>query len=176
MITTEALDLRPFIRDVPDFPKPGIVFKDITPLLRSAQALDAAIDRLARPYAGAGITQVAAMESRGFIFGSSVARQLGAGFIPIRKPGKLPWTKRRHEYILEYGTDVLEIHDDALCAEDRVLIVDDVLATGGTAAAAVQLVYDCGAELIGAAFVIELTFLEGRKKLGNVAVESVIVY
>jgi adenine phosphoribosyltransferase len=176
MTVATTLDLRTFIRDVPDFPKAGIVFKDITPMLRSAVALDAAMERLARPYADAGITQVAAMESRGFIFGSSVARQLGAGFIPIRKPGKLPWTKRRHEYVLEYGTDVLEIHDDALCAEDRVLIVDDVLATGGTAAAAVKLVNDFGATLIGAAFVIELSFLDGRKKLGDVAVESVIVY
>jgi adenine phosphoribosyltransferase len=176
MSTSTPLDLHSFIRDVPDFPKPGIVFKDITPLLRSAAALDAAIAGLVRPYADAGITQVAAMESRGFIFGSAVARELGAGFIPIRKPGKLPWTKRRHEYVLEYGTDVLEIHDDALCAEDRVLIVDDVLATGGTAAAATQLVNDFAATLVGSAFVIELAFLEGRARLDGVRVESLLIY
>src|SRR3954464_1936181 len=134
------MDLRPFIRDVPDFPKPGIVFKDITPLLRSHEALDYISHALAAPYKDAGITAVAAIESRGFIFGSGVARVLGAGFVPIRKPGKLPWTKRSHEYELEYGRDKIEIHDDALSPDDRVLVIDDVLATGGTLAAAIALV------------------------------------
>lgn len=170
------MDLRPYIRDVPDFPKPGILFKDITPLLRSPQALEYTIGALAEPYKGKGITTVAAIESRGFIFGSCVARLLGAGFVPIRKPGKLPWTKRRNEYVLEYGTDALEIHDDAVNDNDRVLLIDDLLATGGTAAAASCLIQDCGASLVGAAMVIELMFLEGRKKLDGVPVHTLIQY
>jgi len=170
------MDLRRYIRDVPDFPKPGILFKDITPLLRSPQALEYTITALAEPFRSERITSVAAIESRGFIFGSCVARMLGAGFVPIRKPGKLPWTKRRNEYILEYGTDVLEIHDDAVAENDRVLLVDDVLATGGTAAAACYLIRDCRATLVGAAMVIELAFLEGRKKLDGVAVHTLIQY
>jgi adenine phosphoribosyltransferase len=169
------MDLKTFIRDVPDFPKPGILFKDITPLLKSHPALDYAISALAEPFGDKGITAVAAIESRGFIFGSCVALKLGAGFIPIRKPGKLPWTKKRNEYVLEYGTDALEIHDDAVSADDRVLLVDDVLATGGTAAAAAALLRDCGATLAGIAMVIELEFLEGRKKL-DVPVHSLIKY
>src|SRR5437868_6342548 len=160
-----AADLRSFVRDVPDFPKPGILFKDITPLLRSPMALEESVQQLAAPYRGDGITAVAAIESRGFIFGSCVARILGAGFIPIRKPGKLPWTTRKHEYILEYGSGTLEIHDDALTRNDRVVLIDDVLATGGTAAAASRLVREFGAELVGIGMVIELEFLEGRKKL-----------
>ena len=169
-------DLRGFIRDVPDFPKPGILFKDITPLLRSAEALEKTIQELAEPFRNARITAVAAIESRGFIFGSCVARVLGAGFVPIRKPGKLPWTRRRNEYVLEYGSDALEIHDDALSPEDRVLLVDDVLATGGTAAAASVLIQGFAAELVGAAMVIELEFLEGRKKLGDIRMHSLIRY
>lgn len=168
-------ELRHYIRDVPDFPKPGILFKDITPLLRSPDALGAACDALAEPYRNAGVSNVVAIESRGFIFGSCVARSLGAGFVPIRKPGKLPWTTRRNEYKLEYGSDVLEIHDDALSADDRVVIIDDVLATGGTAAAAAALVKEFGAKLVGTGFVIELGFLEGRKKL-DVPVHSLIRY
>ena len=170
-----AHELRDYIRDVPDFPKPGILFKDITPLLRSPEALGAACDALAEPYRGARISNVVAIESRGFIFGSCVARALGAGFVPIRKPGKLPWTTRRNEYKLEYGSDVLEIHDDALTADDRVVIIDDVLATGGTAAAAAALVKEFGATIVGAAVVIELDFLEGRKKL-DIPVHSLIRY
>lgn len=169
-------DLREFIRDVADFPKPGILFKDITPLLRSPEALQRTIDDLAAHYRGERVTQVAGIESRGFIFGGCVARALGAGFIPIRKPGKLPWTTRRNEYMLEYGSDALEIHDDAATPSDRVLIVDDVLATGGTAAAAVQLVRGFGATLVGVATVIELTFLEPRKKLDGVDVHTLIQY
>jgi adenine phosphoribosyltransferase len=171
-----AIDLRSFIRDVPDFPKPGIVFKDITPLLRSPQALDETIEQLVAPYRNAGITSIVAIESRGFIFGSCVAQQLHAGFIPVRKPGKLPWTTRRHEYVLEYGSDVLEIHDDAIGKDDRILIVDDVLATGGTMHAAVQLVRGFGAEIVGVLTVIELSFLEGRQKLGELPVHSVLRY
>ena len=171
-----AQELRGFIRDVPDFPKPGIVFKDITPLLRSPHALERSIHELADPYRRAGITTVAGIESRGFIFGSCVARVLGAGFVPIRKPGKLPWTTRRHEYVLEYGNDALEIHDDALTTSDRVLIIDDVLATGGTAAAASALVRVSGAALIAVATVIELTFLNPRSKLDGVEVHTLIRY
>lgn len=159
--------LRDFIRDVPDFPKPGILFKDITPLLRSPQALDASCSLLAEPFRNDGVTVVAGIESRGFIFGSIVAQKLGAGFIPIRKPGKLPWTTRRHEYILEYGSDAIEIHDDAITGEDRVLVIDDVLATGGTLAAATQLVRGFDSTLVGAATLLELEFLGGRNRLDS---------
>src|SRR5437764_12679953 len=170
------MDLRPFIRDVPDFPKPGIIFKDITPLLRSHEALDYISHALAEPFKDAGITTVAAIESRGFIFGSGVARVLGAGFVPIRKPGKLPWKTRRGEYTLEYGSGVLEIHEDALAEDDRVLIIDDLLATGGTAACAATLVRECGATVVPAGFVIELTFLDGRKKLDGTPIHSLLAY
>lgn len=169
-------DLRSFIRDVPDFPKPGIIFKDITPLLRSAEAFEQTIDALAQPFRDARVSVVAGIESRGFIFGAAVARALGAGFIPIRKPGKLPWTKRRNEYVLEYGTDALEIHDDAVAVSDRVLIIDDVLATGGTAVAATELIRGFGSSLVGLATVIELTFLAPRPKLGGLEVHTLIQY
>jgi adenine phosphoribosyltransferase len=172
-----AEELKAFIRDVPDFPKPGIVFKDITPLLRNHYALDQSVRLMAEPFRDARITQVVAIESRGFIFGSCVADILGAGFVPIRKPGKLPWTTRRHEYELEYGNDVIEIHDDALNSDDRVLVVDDVLATGGTLAAATVLVRGLQAELVGVAVLIELAFLEGRRKLGTqLQLHSLIQY
>ena len=170
------MDLKTYIRDVPNFPKQGIIFKDITPLLRAPEALQYAVGALAEPFQREQITKVAAIESRGFIFGSCVARLLNAGFIPIRKPGKLPWTTRRNEYVLEYGTDALEIHDDALATEDRVLLIDDVLATGGTAAAASCLVRESGADLVGVAMVIELLFLNGRNKLNGVNVHSLITY
>ena len=173
---TAADELRALIRDVPDFPKPGIMFKDITPLLRSPRGLEQSVHELAEPYRRAGVTSVAGIESRGFIFGSCVARILGAGFVPIRKPGKLPWTRRRNEYVLEYGTDALEIHDDALTKDDRVLIVDDVLATGGTAAAAAALVRGFDATLLGVATVIELTFLDPRKKLSGIDVHTLVRY
>ena len=170
-------ELKTFIRDVPDFPKPGIMFKDITPLLRSAQALDAACRLLSDPFKDAGVTAVAGIESRGFIFGSVVARNLDAGFIPIRKPGKLPWARRRQEFVLEYGSDALEIHEDALTASDRVLVIDDVLATGGTVAAATHLVRGFEATLVGIATVIELEFLGGRSKIADgVAFHSVLRY
>ncbi len=175
-MTGSTIDLRSYIRDVPDFPKPGIMFKDITPLLRAPEALNATIDRLAEPFHGQRITAVAAIESRGFIFGSCVAQKLGVGFVPIRKPGKLPWTTRRQEYVLEYGSDALEIHDDALTASDRVLIVDDVLATGGTLEAAAQLVAGSGATIMSLATVIELSFLNGRTRLGNLPLHAVLSY
>jgi adenine phosphoribosyltransferase len=159
--------LRSLIRDVPDFPKPGILFKDITPLLHSPAGLRGACELLAEPYRDAGVTHVAGIESRGFIFGAVVAQNLGAGFVPIRKPGKLPWTRRRHEYVLEYGSDALEIHDDALTPADRVVVIDDVLATGGTIAAATHLVRGFEATLVGVATVIELGFLDGRRKLAE---------
>jgi len=168
--------LRALIRDVPDFPKPGIMFKDITPLLRDPRGLDASVLMLAEPFKDQGVTTVAGIESRGFIFGSCVARILGAGFVPIRKPGKLPWTKRSHEYELEYGKDKIEIHDDAISPNDRVLVIDDVLATGGTLAAAVALVREFDAHLVGAATVIELSFLDGRRKIEGVQFHSVLSY
>lgn len=172
-----SAQLESLIRDVPDFPKPGILFKDITPLLRSPEGLSRACELLAEPFREQNVTHVAGIESRGFIFGSIVAQNLGAGFVPIRKPGKLPWTTRRHEYVLEYGTDALEIHDDALTPDDRVLVIDDVLATGGTLAAATQLVRGFAATLVGASIVIELGFLGGREKLGeNVTLHSVLRY
>lgn len=171
-----ANDLRRYIRDVPDFPKPGIIFKDITPLLRDRSAFDDTIALLCEPFLADGVTAVAAIESRGFIFGSCVARALGAGFVPIRKPGKLPWTKRRNEYVLEYGTDALEIHDDAVSEADRVLIIDDVLATGGTIVAASALVRGLGAHIVALSTVIELSFLEGRRKLPDIPFFSLIQY
>lgn len=174
-MTTQELSA--FIRDVPDFPKPGIMFKDITPLLRDPGALESACALLAEPFRDQNVNIVAGIESRGFIFGSIVARNLGAGFVPVRKPGKLPWTTRRHEYILEYGTDALEIHDDALVAGDRVLLIDDVLATGGTLAAAMHLVRGFDAKLVGVATFIELGFLEGRAKVdGDIPIHTVLRY
>ena len=168
--------LKAKIRHVPDFPKAGILFYDITTLMQDAAGFRAAIDSLATPFEGQGVDLVVGIESRGFIFGAAVADRIGAGFSPVRKPGKLPWTKRRNEYILEYGSDALEIHDDAVGPDDRVLLVDDVLATGGTATAASFLVRDCGATLVGAAMVIELSFLDGRKKLDGTSVHSLIQY
>ena len=175
-MTSGIADIEKLIRDVPDFPKPGILFKDITPLLRSPEAFDSVISMMSDPLRGSSVTAVAAIESRGFIFGACVARQLGCAFIPIRKPGKLPWTTRRHEYVLEYGTDSLEIHDDALSASDRVAIIDDLLATGGTAGAAITLVRGFGAEVVAVSIVIELDFLNGRSRLEPVPVHSLVHY
>ena len=176
MATLDPSQLESFIRTVPDFPKPGILFKDITPMLRSADALSSVCALLAEPFRGQRVTQVAGIESRGFIFGSIVAQNLGAGFVPIRKPGKLPWTTRRHEYVLEYGSDALEVHDDAFTSDDRVLVIDDVLATGGTLGAATHLVRGFEATLVGAAVVIELGFLNGREKLPDTTLHSVLRY
>lgn len=164
------------IRHVPDFPKPGILFYDITTLLREPEGFKAAIDLLAAPYFGAGIDIVVGIESRGFILGGAVADRLGAGFCPIRKPGKLPARAVRESFNLEYGTDSMELHEDAIVAGQRVLIVDDVLATGGTAAAATSLVARLGGQLHGLAFLIELDALQGRGKLPGQHVASVLHY
>jgi adenine phosphoribosyltransferase len=161
------VDLDTFIRDIPDFPKEGIVFKDITPLLGDRDAFRAAVDTLSDHFAAAGVTKVMGAEARGFIFGGALAYTLRAGFVPARKPGKLPWRTTSHTYELEYGTDTLEVHTDAIDADDVVLIVDDVLATGGTAAAKAALVEKMGARVAGFAFLIELDFLDGREKLGT---------
>jgi adenine phosphoribosyltransferase len=163
------VDLSSYIRDIPDWPKPGVGFKDITPLLASPEGFHAAIDTLAAAYEGMGITKVMGAEARGFIFGGALAYRLGAGFVPARKPGKLPWTTSAVTYDLEYGTDSLEVHADAVGAGDSVLIVDDVLATGGTAAAKAELVTMTGAQVAGFAFLIELDFLSGREKLPEFA-------
>jgi adenine phosphoribosyltransferase len=170
------MDLKRHIRHVPDFPKAGILFYDITTLLREPKGFEATIDRLSAPYAGQSIELVVGIESRGFILGSAVAQRLGAGFIPIRKPGKLPAKRVMETYALEYGTDALEIHEDAVRQGQRVLIVDDVLATGGTAAAAARLVRQLGGDLQGLAFLIELTFLQGQSKLAGEKVFSVLQY
>jgi adenine phosphoribosyltransferase len=170
------MDLKQHIRHIPDFPKPGILFYDITTLLRSPEGLGVTIERLAEPFANDAIEVVVGIESRGFILGSAVAERLGAGFVPIRKPGKLPAKCVRESYALEYGTDALEIHEDAVQRGQRVLIVDDVLATGGTAAAAARLVRHLGGELHGLAFLIELLFLEGKAKLQDEKVFSVLQY
>jgi adenine phosphoribosyltransferase len=159
------MDLRQLIRDVPDFPKPGIIFKDITPLLGDAKALAEACDAMAAAAINKGVTRVVGIESRGFILAPPVALRLGVGFVPVRKPGKLPWKSRRHEYQLEYGRDAIEIHQDSLSPSDRVLVVDDVLATGGTVAAAVALVRSLGATVVAASFLIELGFLGGAQRL-----------
>jgi adenine phosphoribosyltransferase len=170
------MDLKQHIRHVPDFPKAGILFYDITTLLRDAAGFKTTIDLLATPYAGRDIDVVIGIESRGFILGGAVAERIGAGFIPIRKPGKLPSKALKETYDLEYGKDALEIHHDAVDKGQRVLIVDDVLATGGTAAAATQLVKKLGGELYGLAFLIELIALNGRTKLAGEQVFSVLQY
>jgi adenine phosphoribosyltransferase len=159
------VDLATYIRDIPDWPKKGIVFKDITPLLASPEGFREAIDAIAEPFADAGVTKVMGAEARGFIFGGALAYKLGAGFVPARKPGKLPWNTTSVTYDLEYGTDSLEVHSDALTSDDVVLIVDDVLATGGTAAAKTHLCNEVGAKIAGYAFLIELDFFTGRDKL-----------
>ncbi len=176
MSDADTQRLKQLIRDIPDFPKEGILFKDITPLIGDPEGLTTSLDLLAKPFEGAGITAVCGMESRGFIFGVPVAERLGVGFVPVRKPGKLPAETLVEEYALEYGTDSLEIHKDALNAKDRVLIIDDLLATGGTAAATVRLIRATGAEVTALAFVIELAFLGGRKKLAELNIHSLITY
>src|SRR4029079_3358158 len=164
------------IRHVPDFPKAGILFYDITTLLRDPLGFKTTIDLLSTPYTGQGIDAVVGIESRGFILGAAVAERIGAGFIPIRKPGKLPAKAIKDAYDLEYGKDALEIHEDAIAKGQRIVIVDDVLATGGTAAAAVELVRKVGGELHGLAFLIELLFLNGRKKIKRENVHAVLQY
>jgi adenine phosphoribosyltransferase len=170
------MDLKQHIRHVPDFPKAGILFYDITTLLRDPIGFKATVDMLSMPYLDQGIDAVIGIESRGFILGGAVAERIGAGFIPIRKPGKLPAKAIKESYDLEYGKDALEIHEDAIEKGQRVLIVDDVLATGGTAAAAAQLVKTLGGDLHGLAFLIELLFLNGKSKLSGERVFSVLQY
>ncbi|HET8978557.1 MAG TPA: adenine phosphoribosyltransferase [Solirubrobacteraceae bacterium] len=170
------MDLRAFVRDIPDFPRPGIIFRDITPLLLDPSALDAAVAGLAARVASARVDFVVAAEARGFILGAALARELGAGFVPARKPGKLPGETVSAEYTLEYGLDALEVHADALAHGARVLVHDDLLATGGTAGALCDLVGDLGAEIIGCAFLVELRFLGGRARLAPHDVHSLIAY
>lgn len=168
--------IRRLIRDVPDFPKPGILFKDITPLLADPAALAEVIDALAAPFRGQGIERVLGIESRGFIFGTPVARALGCGFAPIRKPGKLPWRTVTESYALEYGEDRIELHEDAVAPGQRVVVIDDLLATGGTLTAACKLVERLGAVVAGCGVVIELGFLDGRARLGGRPVTSLVRY
>ena len=168
--------LQACIRNIPDFPKPGIQFKDITPLVRDPAMLRLCVHQLIEPFLGETLTAVVGMEARGFIFGSLAAWDLGIGFVPLRKPGKLPYDVQAINYDLEYGTASLEVHIDALGSGERVLLIDDLLATGGTARASCDLIEQLGAEIAGCAFVIELDDLKGREKLGNYAVHSLIHY
>lgn len=164
------------IRDVPDFPEKGIVFKDITPLLLDPILLDAAVQQICDEFQSADVEKVMAIESRGFIFGAPVALRLGAGLVLARKAGKLPWKRHRVEYALEYGTDVIEVHVDSIAKGERVLVVDDVLATGGTAEAAGRVVEQAGGQLVGMAFLLELDFLHGRQKLEGIDVRALLSY
>ncbi len=171
-----SVDLRSIIRSIPDFPKPGIMFRDVTPLFGNPEAFRQAVDGLSAPFSGGTIDAVAAIESRGFIFGGAMAYNLGARFVPIRKAGKLPYDTHRAEYALEYGQGVLEVHTDAVRKGEKVLVVDDLVATGGTAAATVELLGRMGADVIGAAFLIELAFLPWREKLKGIRSECLISY
>ena len=176
MSMTRTDELKRMVRDVPDFPQPGIVFRDITPLLADRKTFREVVDMMSAHWKQSGITLVAAIEARGFIPGAAIAQGLDAGFIPIRKSGKLPWRVISHSYQLEYGTDQLDVHQDAIGPKDRVLIVDDVLATGGTAAAAVELVRKLRGQVIGVQVLIELSALGGRKRLEGIDVKSELVY
>ena len=169
-------DLSRYIRDIPDFPKPGILFRDITTLLQNPTAFASAVDALAAPYRDRRIDAIAGIESRGFIFGAALAHLLKVGFIPIRKPGKLPAEKMKEEYQLEYGTDAVEVHRDAVKPGQQVLMVDDLLATGGTMSASCSLIERIGGAVVGVAFLIELTFLNGREKLKGRDIHTVIRY
>jgi adenine phosphoribosyltransferase len=172
----DRIELKDYIRDVPDWPKKGILFRDITPLLAEPRAFRAAVDALAADFVGAGIQYVGAVEARGFIFGSAVAAKLNAGFVPIRKKGKLPYKTESITYDLEYGTDTLQIHSDAVESGAKVLMVDDLLATGGTMAAACKLIEKIGGKIVGVVFLIELTELGGIGKLAGYKVKSLIRY
>ena len=173
---TLAADLARTIREVPDFPKPGIAFKDITPVLLDAALFRRTTEALAQAFRDAGVTHVLGIESRGFIFGAPVAQALAASFVPLRKPGKLPHERVSERYDLEYGSDVLEVHRDALGAGNRALIIDDLLATGGTAAAALRLVARCGADVAGVGVVIDLSFLPWRERLKGCSVQSLVSF
>jgi len=175
-MATEAIALEKYIRSIPDWPKKGILFRDITPLLADPKALAAAVDALCSGFVEAGIEYVAAVEARGFIFGAAVARKLGVGFVPIRKKGKLPFKTESVSYDLEYGTDTLEVHSDAIGNGSKVLMVDDLLATGGTMAAACKLIEKIGGQIVGITFLIELKELAGREKLGGYKIKTVIFY
>ena len=168
--------LKEHIRDIPDFPQPGVVFKDITPLLADVDAFRFTVDALADHFSGQSIDKVLGIEARGFIIAAPVAYRFGCGFVPVRKAGKLPWDVEKQEYVLEYGTDLLEVHRDAVAPGERALIIDDVLATGGTAAAAVRLVETLGGQVAGLGFAIELGFLDGRSKLEGRDIASLIEY
>lgn len=170
------MDLTSTIRSIPDFPTKGILFRDITPLLADAEALSCAIDRLAEPFKGKGVDVVAAVEARGFIFGSAVAKTLGVGFVPIRKKGKLPFETHSVSYGLEYGKDVVEVHTDAVKPGTKVLMVDDLLATGGTMAAACELIEKLGGDIVGLTFLIELMDLNGRELLKKYNIHTEISY
>ena len=170
------MNLNAFIRDVPDFPKKGILFKDITPLLGNGPAFSQAIEQLAKHYENADLQAIAGIESRGFIIGAALAMKMGLGFIPLRKPGKLPYKTKRREYSLEYGKDAIEVHEDAVKPGQKVLLVDDVIATGGTARAAADLLKEIGADLVGIAFLVELSFLKGLEKLKGEKVFSLLKF
>ncbi len=170
------MNLKSRIREIPDFPKKGILFYDITTLLADAEAFNTVLTRLATPFEGQAIQKVVAVESRGFIFGAPVAQRLHAGFVPVRKPGKLPYKTIDETYQLEYGAGTLCIHEDAISAGERVLIVDDLLATGGTTAATVNLIRKLGGVIVGLALVIELSFLKGREKLPAIPIVSLLTY
>ncbi len=171
-----VIDLREYIREIPDWPQKGILFRDITTLLADRQAYAAALDALCADFVDGGVDYIAAVEARGFIFGAAVAQKLGVGFIPIRKKGKLPWQTESISYDLEYGTDTLEIHRDAFRSRAKVLMVDDLLATGGTMAAACRLIEKIGGVVVGIAFLVELVGLGGREKLTDYKVKSIISY
>jgi adenine phosphoribosyltransferase len=175
-MATDASWLKEHIRDIPDFPEPGVVFKDITPLLADVDAFRFTVDAIADHFAGSEVHKVVGVEARGFIIAAPVAYRFGAGLVPVRKPGKLPWEIEREEYELEYGTDLLEIHKDAVHPGENVVLIDDVLATGGTASAAVRLVERLGANVLGLGFVIELAFLHGRERLAGRDMLSLMVY
>ena len=168
--------LKEHVRDIPDYPQPGVIFRDITPLLAAPDAFAATVDAVSAPFADEHIDKVLGIEARGFVFAAPVAYRHAAGFVPVRKAGKLPWQIEREEYELEYGTDLLEIHRDAVYPGERVLIVDDVIATGGTAAASATLVERLGGTVIGLAFVLELCYLHGRNKLPGYFVHSLVSY
>ena len=174
--TSEPIRLEDWVRDIPNFPQEGVLFKDITPLLQDPKAFHVAMDRLAAHYAGAGIEAVVGVESRGFIFGAPLAYLLNCGFIPVRKFGKLPFETVSVEYALEYGTNVVELHTDAIKPGQRVLIVDDLLATGGTVSASIELVEKMGGHVAGIAFLVELGFLKGRERLEGHDVFALIQY
>jgi len=177
MAAVDHLDLlRSLIRNIADYPSPGVTFRDITPLLGDPVAFSVAIDELVAANAGAEVDRVVGIEARGFVFGAAVALRLGAGFVPVRKAGKLPWAVVREEYELEYGTDKLEIHRDAVHPDERILIIDDVLATGGTALATATLVEALGGVTAGFAFLLEIAELNGRAKLGKRQVSSLLTY